>query len=335
MRKTVGPTMKDIAKRMNLSVTTVSKVINGHSDISEETKQKVFQTIEEMGYVQNYMAANLRRSKGNMVALVLSDISTPFFSRVIRSYVDTLSAAGYQTLIFGSYENPDKEYEFIRQLSSLHVAGIILDVAKDSTRSIPALKEAEIPYVLSNRYINEEEGPIVASDNIQAGYLATRHLIARKPGRPVICVDGPRNVSPSVARLNGYRQALREAGMPFEECYVFRDHYGLQDAFDVCESIVKTVEPPFSVFCSTDLIAMGVLRGLHAQGLCMPGDVGVIGVDDIEMAAYLTPALSTVSLPKELIGEQSAEILINLMEGRKVEQPIRFLAPELIVRETT
>jgi DNA-binding LacI/PurR family transcriptional regulator len=175
----------------------------------------------------------------------------------------------------------------------------------------------------------------VASDNIQAGYLATRHLIARKPGRPVICVDGPRNVSPSVARLNGYRQALREAGMPFEECYVFRDHYGLQDAFDVCESIVKTVEPPFSVFCSTDLIAMGVLRGLHAQGLCIPGDVGVIGVDDIEMAAYLTPALSTVSLPKELIGEQSAEILINLMEGRKVEQPIRFLAPELIVRETT
>ncbi len=335
MRKTAGPTMKDIAKRMNLSVTTVSKVINGHSDISEETKQKVAKTIEEMGYVQNFMAANLRRSKGNMVALVLSDISTPFFSTVIRSYVETLSTAGYQTLIFGSYENPDKEFEFIRQVSSLHVAGVILDLAKDSKKSVPLLKESGTPYVLSNRYMHKNEGPIVAADNVQAGYIATKHLIMRKPSRPVICVDGPHNVSPSIARLFGYKQALAEANIPFEENYVFRDHYGLEDAFEVCGRILETVTPPFSVFCSTDLIAMGVLRGLHARGLRIPEDVGVIGVDDIEMAAYLTPALSTVCLPKERIGELSAQILIDLMEGRKVKDDIQFLAPELIVRETT
>lgn len=335
MRNSSHPTMKDIAKRMNVSVTTVSKVINGHKDISEKTKQEVFRTIEEMGYVQNFMASNLRRTKSNMVALVLSDISTPYFSEVIRAYEKTLSGAGYQILIFGSYENPDKEYDFIRQLSSLQVAGIILDLAKGSEKSIPALQAAGIPYVLSNRYIRKDEGPIVAADNEAAGYMATMHLLERKPGRPVLCVNGPDDISPTRARYNGYRRALQEAGMEPRPEHIFCDYYGLEDSFQACGEIAKRVEPPFSVFCSTDLIAMGILSGLRANGVRVPEDAGVVGVDDIEMAAYLTPALSTIALPKELIGELSAKILIDLMEGREVETPILFPSPKLIQRETT
>lgn len=335
MRRSSGPTIKDIAKRMNVSVTTVSKVINGHSDISQQTRQRVYDTIQEMGYVPNFMAANLRRSKGNMVALVLSDISTPYFSKVIRAYDQTLSQAGYQILIFGSYENPEKEYSFIRQVSSLNVAGVILDLAKGSVLSIPALQKSGIPYVLSNRYRNREEGPIVAADNVQVGLLATRHLIARKPGRPVLCVNGPDHISPTCTRQEGYRKALEEAGIPYAPDLVYHNLYGLEDAFQLAGKIAKTVEPPFSVFCSTDLIAMGLLRGLHAAGLQVPRDVGVVGVDDIDMAAYLTPSLTTVALPKELIGQTSANILISLMEGRPVERPVVFLEPELLARETT
>ncbi len=335
MKKSNGFTMKDIARKMNVSVTTVSKVINGHTDISEKTKQHVFETIRDMGYVPNFMAANLRRSKGNMVALVLSDISTPFFSKVIRGYEQTLSAAGYQILIFGSYENAEKEYQFIKQVSSLHVAGVILDIAKDSDKSIAALKEAGIPYVLSNRYLKKDEGPIVAANNERAGYLAVKHLLERKPNAPVICMNGPDNISPTIARHQGYCQALEEAGVAYSEKYVFNDYYGLNDAYGAGLGIGKQFQPPFSVFCSTDLIAMGVMRGLRECGLCVPQDVGVIGIDDIEMAAFLTPALSTVSLPKELIGCLSAQILIDLMEGREVNEPIRFPEPELIARETT
>ncbi|HBR02180.1 MAG TPA: hypothetical protein DD738_06190 [Ruminiclostridium sp.] len=335
MSNTPRPTMKDIARRMNMSVTTISKVINGHADISERTKQEVFRTIEEMGYVQNFMASNLRRTKSNMVALVLSDISTPYFSNVIRSYEMTLSEAGYQILIFGSYENAEKEYNFIRQLSSLQVAGIILDLAKGSKNSIPTLQASGIPYVLSNRYINHDEGPIVAADNKMAGYLATKHLLERKPGRPVLCINGPDDISPTWDRYNGYCRALHEAGVELQPDYVFSDYYGLEDSFLACKEITRLMEPPFSIFCNTDLIAMGILSGLRASGLRVPEDVGVIGVDDIEMAAYLTPSLSTIALPKELIGEQSAKILINLMEGLEVENPICFLPPALIQRETT
>lgn len=335
MSNTSRPTMKDIAKRMNMSVTTISKVINGHTDISQKTRQEVFRTIEEMGYVQNFMASNLRRTKSNMVALVLSDISTPFFSNVIRGYEKTLSKAGYQILIFGSYENAEKEHDFIRQLSSLQVAGIILDLAKGSKNSVPTLQAAEIPYVLSNRYINPDEGPIVTADNEMAGYLATKHLLERKPGRPVICINGPDDISPTRDRFSGYCRALRECGIEIRPEYLFSDYYGLEDSFLACKEIARSIEPPFSIFCHTDLIAMGVLSGLRANGLRVPEDVGVIGVDDIEMSAYLTPALSTVALPKELIGEKSANILIDLMEGHEVENPICFFPPTLIQRETT
>ncbi|MGI6403129.1 MAG: LacI family DNA-binding transcriptional regulator [Oscillospiraceae bacterium] len=329
------PTMKDIAKHMNISVTTVSKVINGHADISEKTRQEVLRTIEEMGYVQNFMASNLRRIKSNMVALVLSDISTPYFSPVIRGYEKTLSQAGYQILIFGSYENPQKEYDFIRKLSSLQVAGIILDLAKGSEKSIPELQASGIPFVLSNRYIQPDEGPIVSADNELAGYLATRHLLKRKPNRPVVCINGPDHISPTCARYAGYVRALQEAEQELKPEYVYHNYYGLEDSFQVCKEIAASLEPPFSIFCHTDLIAIGVLSGLRAAGLRVPEDVGVIGVDDIEMAAYLTPPLSTVAIPKEQIGELSAKILIDLMEGRTVENPIRFLPPELIQRETT
>jgi LacI family transcriptional regulator len=327
--------MRDVAKLMNVSVTTVSKAINDHKDISAKTKDRVFKTIHEIGYIPNFMASNLRRKKGNMVALVLSDISTPFFSKVIQSYEKTLSAAGYQILIFGSYENAEKEYKFIRQLSSLHVAGIILDLAKGSTKSVAAMRKAKIPYVLSNRYIKRDEGPIVAGDNIMAGYIATKHLLCRKPGASVLCVNGPDNISPTAERHEGYRMALAEAGAEYDAQLVFDDFYGLADSYEVGLGICEKFNPPFSIFCSTDLIAIGVLSGLRGGGLRVPEDVGVIGVDDIEMSAYLNPPLSTISLQKELIGAQSAEILIGLMEGREITNPIRFLSPELIERQTT
>jgi LacI family transcriptional regulator len=281
------------------------------------------------------MASNLRRKKGNMVALVLSDISTPFFSKVIQSYEKTLSAAGYQILIFGSYENAEKEYKFIRQLSSLHVAGIILDLAKDSTKSVAAMRKAKIPYVLSNRYMKRDEGPIAAGDNIMAGYIATKHLLCRKPGAAVLCINGPNNISPTAERHEGYRMALAEAGAEYDASRVYNDFYGLADSHEAGLEICKKFSPPFSIFCSTDLIAIGVLSGLRDSGLRVPADAGVIGIDDIELSAYLNPPLSTVSLQKELIGVQSAEILIDLMEGRDVASPIRFLSPELIQRETT
>lgn len=329
-------TIKDIAQSMNVSVMTVSKVINGHHDISEKTRAEVWKKIDEMGYVPNIMAANLRRNKGNVVALLLSDISKPYFSSVINGYERVLSAAGCHTMIFSSMERGDREENLLRQIASMNIAGVIIDPAQNSDPEKKALKQLGIPYVFSNRFLDADQDYYVTADNETAGYIATKHLLERKPGRPVFCVNGPDRISPTIMRYAGYCRAIKEACMSVDPSWILNNNFDLPDAYQAGIKIAERAEKmTCSVFCSTDQLAVGVLRALRDSGRSVPGDVGVIGVDDIDMAGYLTPALTTITLPKEMIGEKSAKMLIDLMEGKKVEQPRLLLEPKLTLRETT
>ncbi len=328
-------TMKDIASRAHVSVTTVSKVLNGHQDISEKTREHVLKVVEEAGYVPNLMAVNLRCNKGNMVGLVLSDVSKPYFAKVIYGYESTLLAAGYQTLLFNSFEQAERQLQILRQIASMYLAGVIIDPAQHSQGSKSILESMGIPYVFSNRFFERDRDYYVAADNERASYLATNHLISRKPGRPVLCINGPDEISPTTLRYAGYCKALEDAGIAPHPEWVYNDQYGLSDAYATGRKIAESFSPPFSVFCSTDQIAVGVLRALHDAGLSIPEDAGIIGIDDIDMAPYLTPALSTVALPKEQIGEISANLLIELMKGKPVQTPRYLLDPALVIRETT
>lgn len=335
MRNSASPTLKNIAKKLNVSVTTVSKVINNHPDISKKTRQEVLAAIKSMHYVPNFMASNLRKQHGNIVGLVVSDITKPFFEKVMRGYEAVLMAAGYQTLFFNSDEDAEKEYAFVRQLRSLNVAGIVLDMAQNSRYSVDFLREAGIPFVLSSRYVAEERDYYVVMDDAKAGYLATCHLLDKKPGRPVYCLNGPDGISPTIGRFAGYRKALLERCVGYEPGQVFYNHFGLKEAYETARRIASTQEAPFSLFCSTDQIAMGAMRAVYDCGLRVPEDVGIIGVDDIDYASYTIPALSTVALPKEGLGEASANMLISLIEKKPVEQPRILLEPSLVVRSST
>lgn len=327
--------MKSIAKSLNVSVTTISKVLNGHSDISDKTRREVLQRIAEMGYEPNMMAMNLRRSKASLVALILSDISKPYFGRVIEGYESTLNEAGFQTMTFSSMENGERETHFIRQVASMNMAGIIIDPAQDSDCQQTALKQAGIPYVFSNRFLDAENDYYVAADNEKAGYQATSYLLHRKPNAPVFCVNGPCRISPTIMRYAGYRRAMDEHGLEIKAEYIYDDCYGLADAYAVGMKIAQIGKPPFSIFCNTDQFAIGVMRALHDYGYIVPQDVSIISVDDIDTARYLIPSLTTISLPKRRIGEESAKMLIALMSGKTVENPRILLEPELIIRETT
>jgi len=224
---------------------------------------------------------------------------------------------------------------FIRRIASMNMAGIIIDPAQNSDPQQAALKQAGLPYVFSNRYPDADSGYYVAADNVLAGYMATSHLLEKKPGAPVFCVNGPSHISPTVTRFMGYRKALDEKKMSFRADHVFENCFDLDEAYEIGRKIARMAKPPFSVFCATDQFAVGIVRALHDSGLRIPEDAGVIGVDDIDMAMYMIPALTTVALPKSRIGEMSASMLIDLIEGREVEIPRILLEPELIVREST
>lgn len=292
-----GVTIKDIARSMNVSITTVSKVINNHSDISKATRKKVLDRIAEMGYTPNIMATNLRKTKANLVALVLSDISKPYFAKVIAGYENTLEAAGYHTMTFSSMESGAREERFIQQIVAMNFAGIIIDPAQNSCFKKDILMHAGIPFVFSNRYLEVDSDYYVVADNELAGYLATSHLLERKPNSPVLCVNGPNHISPTVTRYEGYRRALAKHQGVFNECFVYHNCFDLKDAYHIGNKIVKEHIPPFSIFCSTDQFAVGILRALYDNGLQVPDQVSVIGIDDIDIASYLTPSLTTISLP--------------------------------------
>lgn len=328
-------TMKDIARSLNVSITTVSKVINGHHDISEKTRQDVMSKIIEMGYVPNIMAANLRRAHANIVALIFSDATKPYFGQIIEGYESVLEREGYSTITLSSNEHPEREKAFLRSIASLNMAGIIIDPSQNSDKSKEALEQTGLPYVFSSRFLDENDDCYVAADNRQAGYTATAHLLKRKPGRPVFCVNGPNGISVTVMRFQGYCSALAEAGMKAEEKYIFNNCFGLRDAYEIGLRIAKEAEPPFSVFCSTDQMAAGVMRAFYDSGIRVPADAGVIGVDDIDISSYLVPALTTVAIPRKSIGEMSARMLVSLMRGEQVQQPRVLLPVKLIVREST
>lgn len=329
------PTLRDVARELNISVTTVSKVINDHDDISEETRIKVWNTIHRIGYTPNFMAANLRRKHGSIVGLMVSDISQPYFTEVIKGYETTLNNGGYQTMIFTSFEDPERELALLRQTASLNLAGIIIDIAQNSQNTIEFLRTLDIPFVLSNRYVDKDKDYYVVADNIEVGYQAVRHLLSKKPMAPVICINGPDSISPTLDRYEGYLKAINEAGIEFREELVFNNHYGLQDGYSVGIEICQTFQEPISVFCSTDVIALGVIRAALEMGRSIPGDIAVIGVDDIEFSSYSKPTLTTMALPKGQIGSKSADKLIQLIENKVIEVPREYVQPELKIRETT
>lgn len=327
-------TIRDIAEKLNVSTTTVSKALNGASDISGRTKRLVFRQAAEMGYVPNILAANLRRSRASLVALVLSDVSKPYFARVIASCEAALESAGYTAMTFSSMESAQRESMFLHTIVSMNMAGMIIDPAQESDGIPDTLKQMGIPYVFSNRYLDAANDCYVAADNVRAGYLATEYLLKRRPGAPVLCLNGPDRISPTVTRLKGYKEALKDADIREEPGWIFSNCFGLADAYTMGRRMAEAFHPPFSVFCHTDQFAIGVMRALRDVGLRIPEDVSIVGIDDIDTARYIHPALTTVALPKEEIGRKSAEMLIALMQGREPEQRQILLEPKLVIRES-
>jgi LacI family transcriptional regulator len=281
------------------------------------------------------MAAQIRRSQSRMVGIVVSDLSQPFFSHVLQACEAELGKAGYQTLLFNSFENPEKEMNAVKQLVSLNAAGCIMDLSQNSKDSIPFLRKHRMPFVLFGRRFSEVEDYYVVPDNRAVGYDATRHLLECLPERPVLCVNGPNGISPTTERYERYVRAKREARREVDQRFVFHNCFGMDDGYNAGLMAAERVPAPFSVFCSTDRIAAGFLRALYERNLRVPDDAAIVGVDDIAEARFMIPALSTVALPKKQMAEESACMLMELVNGKQIDNPRIQLPGKLIIRESS
>lgn len=330
-------TIYDVAKAAGVGISTVSRVLNENTNVREETRHRVLEAIEALGYKPNILARNLSRSHVQTVGVVLSYLTSPFQVTVLQGIERFLAQAGLDLTIF-SMESPKRRETLLENLShGRRCDGLIAISFTPQDRFLQRFQRYHIPVVIADFW--DEYIPSVFVDNEEGGYLATRHLLGLGHTRIGYILDhteppnGVGGNEPGADRQRGYRRALQEAGIAFEPRLVVESGLHTRErGAAAAEVLLNRGEPLTAVFAASDMIALGVMEYARAQGLRIPEDLAVVGFDDIELASFA--GLTTVRQPMQEMGRQAAEIVTRLMRGEKVSRTSRQLPVELIVRDS-
>lgn len=329
--------IKDLAQAAGVSHTTISRALRNSPLISLEVRRQVQQLAREMDYVPNTLAQSLKTNRTATIGVVVTTISDPFVGRVVRGIEDVAQRERLSVFLSASYNDPEREMEIIQTFHQRRVDGILLE--SSSLNGASAFSSDGIPTVLINPQaeIPLESVHSVAVDDEAGARLAVAHLLSLGHRRVGFIGAGNRPRSNRL-RLEAYRQTLLEAGIQPrpEEVRVApaARHYHSDDVEDGQRFAAELITLGVSaLFCYNDMFAVGALLACRARGIAVPGQVSIAGFDDVELAQYVSPALTTVHQPKLLLGQCAMEMLLNLLAGRMVQSAT--LAPELVVRAST
>ncbi|MCL5986868.1 MAG: substrate-binding domain-containing protein, partial [Actinobacteria bacterium] len=237
-------------------------------------------------------------------------------------------------IMFNNDDDLDKEKEFIKDLISINVAGVIITPAKGDSENLKILKKFGIPFVLINRYINKNEDNYVVVDDFKAGLIATDYLIKNR-SKKIIYLNGFEEISPAKERLRGYKECLKKNGLPVIKKYIYKEIMKQIDGYEITKKILLEHKPPFSILCISDYVATGVIKYLTEKGVKIPEEISVMGIDNVEKSFFLIPSLTTIDISQKMLGVKSVNILFNLMNKKHYDNEYRIvLEPKLIVRET-
>ena len=326
--------MREVAEHAGVSVTTVSHVVNNTRTVNPDTRSRVEETMRVLGYQPNVVARNLRRGKTHTIGIILPDSANPYFAEVVRGIEDTSFSQGYSVILCNSDNDLEKECFYSNVLLEKQVDGIIFVAAGLSGENIHHLQDRGIPLVLVDRRVPEVEADYVLTDNQGGGRLATRHLIDRGH-RAIACIAGPEGVKLSSDRIAGYRQALEDAGIAIQPQLILEGDFQYQSGYHAAQGLFGNRSAPTAIFACNDLMAIGVNRFAHEKGLRIPEQLSIVGFDDIRLAAYTHPPLTTIRQPKHTMGSSAAKLLLERMTNRDLAPRLVVLETQLIVREST
>ena len=324
----------DVAARAGVGVGTVSRVLNGSPQVRESTRTRVLEVIEQIRYRPSRLAAGLSRGSPASVAIVVPFLTRPSVVARLAGVIEVLDAAGYDTIVC-NVETPAQRDRQTRMLAAGHrAAGVVVISLRLSAAQFAELAEAGVHVVLVD--VPFRGVPHTVVDDVHGGMLATNYLISlghRRIGFIGDTGDGGLGFSSTLDRLRGYRRALAMAGAPVDPALVCRGPRGSGAAADMAMGLLRLPEPPTAIFAASDTQAMGVLSAAEAAGRQVPGELSVIGFDDIEMAALV--GLSTVRQPLRESGARGAARLCTLLHGGSV-RPLRETLPlEVVARRST
>jgi LacI family transcriptional regulator len=327
-------TIRDVANLAGVSSTTVSHVVNKTRFVSEDVRLRVLAAMEELEYRPNALAQSLRSGYTHTIALLLPDSANPFFAELGRAIEMEAFKAGYNLILCNTEADFEKEDVYIDVLMKKQVDGVVFCSVGSRADSFHTLSNSKLPVVVLDRELPGIEMDTVVCDNRQGGYLATRHLL-ELGHRRIGCIAGPSQVTPSAQRVTGYRAALEEAGVLFDEGLVIRGDFHPEMGLLATRRLLKLKKAPTAIFSCNDMMALGILRAAAEFGASVPGDLSVVGFDDIELASYAIPSLSTICQPKVEMSSTVVKLLLERIANMKLTARRIVLPVSIIVRQST
>jgi LacI family transcriptional regulator len=333
IKGTKSISIKEIAQICGVSTATVSRVLNDNGRFSNETKNKVLQTVEKLGYKTNNIAKSLRTKKTRSIGIIVPDITNEYFANIILAIQNFFFPQGYSVLVYNTNEDQGKEDLYLKDLEAKCVDGLIYFFCMEDRGQIDAIRK-KIPVVFVDRNPNRKGAVVVESDNYTGGFLATEELI--KSGcRNIVILRHILTNSTIVGRYKGYRDALNKYGIPFNPDLVL-DMYVNANASK--EAICRLIECGIAfdgVFACTDWLAVGALMALRKHNIKVPQQVKVVGFDNVSISEYSSPSITTINQDKTRLGEIAAQLLLDMIDGNSIDEKNIILPVELIKRETT
>nr|WP_297357035.1 substrate-binding domain-containing protein [uncultured Caldimonas sp.] len=324
-------TLLEVARAAGVSAATVSRILNGGTRVSAEKRQAVEKAIAALNFKPNLLAQSLKRGRSMMFGVLTQDVDSPFFAETLLGVEAALSGTGYEPLIASGHWNPKEEADRIRRLLARQVDGMIVLFGRLSNDELLRFSE-HVPVVATGHELNADRALAFRLDSEAGGYLATKHLLDLGH-RGIAHIAGPADHADALDRLAGYRRALAEAGVAFDERLVVQGNFKEPGGVMGANRLLDSGVPFTAIFAANDQTAFGARLALYRRGIRVPEDLSLIGFDDLPSSLYTTPPLTTVRQPMFDVGKLAAQALLQLVEG----QPARIAVPELslVIRETT
>lgn len=340
MNKNVA-SIKDIAEAVGVSVSTVSRVINGKSYVNEQTRKKVMDAVQQAGYQPNILAKSLKMGRSNTICLVLPSIENLIFPAITRGVEEVARKYGYNVILCNTDEDEQTERAYIEKMKTYWIDGFILCSGNGTSSYAHDLRNEGIPVVKINRFTESDVNTVdtVAVNNFESAYTATKYLI-RSGRRRIAIAQGSEDLYFYRERYKGYCQALQDFGIPFDEHLVLREINGTESFYQITKKAMQMDNPPDAFFATSDPKAFAILHALHEMKLRVPEDVAVMGFDNVSMSSMVEPPLSTISQPLREMGAVAAKSLIRQInykiDNGVLPEPVSsILHTDLIIRRST
>lgn len=325
-------TIKDVARLAGVSYTTVSHVLNQTRPVSDQARERVLHAVQELAYVPSALARSLKSKVTGSIGLIIPNNTNPYFSELARGIEDTCYEAGYSVILCNSDDDPDKQRDYLQVLLTKRCDGLI--IATLNQADLQPMGQLDIPTVLLDRAPREFGADLVSTDNALGGKLAAQHLLSLGRRR-VACIAGPRGLALSDERVAGLRSTLEQGGARLAEADLLHADFSGIGGYQAAMELLRRRHAPDAIFCCNDMMAIGVLRAAGELQVDVPGALSVVGFDDIELAQFVHPPLTTVAQNTRGLGNLTARFLLERIADPELPVRREMVAPQLQIRGST